>query len=100
MLDNPHDDDDDTMRSLALTLLTLPLLASNAVEAARFPRAVKGNGFLKVPVGTVDRPHKVKRDAIDTVLDNRKFFYATDSEYQTSLVYEPTHHLLYHERRT
>lgn len=73
------------MRSLALGA-ALTLLASNAVqvEARLFPRAVKGNGFLKVPVGAVDRSRQSnKRDegnSILTVLDNMDFFYATDSK--------------------
>lgn len=78
------------MQSLTL-FLALVLLASNAVDAGRFPRAVKGNGFLKVPVGTVERARKSKRggeDPILTVLDNEDFFYATESrlEPKTKLV--------------
>lgn len=66
------------MRLLAVTLG----LCSFAC-GARFPRATKGNGFLKLPVGTVDRPsRKAKRDEspLVTVLENMDFFYATDSK--------------------
>lgn len=70
------------MRLLVLGV-ALMLSASGVVQAGRFPRAVKGNGFLKVPVGTVDRARKSKRDGespILTVLENKDFFYATESE--------------------
>ncbi|KAH7305010.1 aspartic peptidase domain-containing protein [Stachybotrys elegans] len=46
-----------------------------------FPRAVHGNGFLSVPVGTVDRPHNAKRQEghpVTTTLENMDFFYATE----------------------
>jgi len=63
------------------------LLSSHGVSAGRFPKAKRGNGFLSVPVGTVDRPAGAvaKRDgeSILTVLDNMDFFYATEIEFGT-----------------
>lgn len=64
------------MWSLAVALSIVAV-----AHGARFARATKGDGFLKVPVGTVDRPpRKMKRDEspLVTVLENMDFFYATD----------------------
>lgn len=66
-----------------MRLLPVALSLAAVAHGARFPRATKGNGFLKLPVGTVDRPpRKVKRDEspLVTVLENMEFFYATDSK--------------------
>lgn len=57
------------------------VLGSNCADAVSFPRAVHGKGFLSIPVGTVDKPKKTKRDdegSILTTLENMNFFYATD----------------------
>jgi len=70
-----------TMWSLAVALSIVAV-----AHGARFARATKGDGFLKVPVGTVDRPpRKMKRDEspLVTVLENMDFFYATDFEFGT-----------------
>jgi len=70
------------MPSLLRSATALALLATEAT--AQFPRAVTGDGFLAVPVGTVERPKKdlskVKRDDnfLETVLDNKDFWYSTD----------------------
>lgn len=64
-------------------LVAVALGLCSFARCARFPRATKGDGFLKIPVGTVDRPaRKVKRDEspLVTVLENMDFFYATDSK--------------------
>jgi hypothetical protein len=72
------------MRSVPLGAGLALLLSSHGMSAGRFPKAKRGNGFLSVPVGTVDRPAGAvaKRDgeSILTVLDNMDFFYATESE--------------------
>ncbi|VUC33243.1 unnamed protein product [Clonostachys rosea] len=70
------------MRSLVLGVVC-SLLAGQVVDADfGFPKAKRGEGFLSVPIGTVDRPHSAKRDtkAIVSELDNRDFFYTTDVE--------------------
>ncbi|CAM1502210.1 Fc.00g041940.m01.CDS01 [Cosmosporella sp. VM-42] len=59
----------------------ITLLGSNYADAANFPRAVKGDGFLAVPVGTIDRPKRTTKRAdgsISTTLENMDFFYATE----------------------
>lgn len=67
------------MRS-ALALLVVAQYAEAA--DAMFPRAESGDGYLSIPVGTIQRPHKVgKRSAIDAVLENMDFFYAIESEF-------------------
>lgn len=76
------------MRSLVLGAAATLLLPSHVVLAAgRFGRSIQGDGFLKVPVGTVDRPKKLKRDdePITMVLDNMDFFYAADRKYYRDL---------------
>jgi hypothetical protein len=75
-----------------MRLLALALGLCSLVHCARFPRATKGNGFLKIPVGTVDRPaRKVKRgeSPLVTVLENMDFFYATDSMFHKVLDLRP-----------
>lgn len=71
------------LATLGAVLAPLPLL----VEAGRFPRAKRGNGFLSVPVGAVGRSGRSgsgsvgKREdgeSIRTVLDNMGYFYATE----------------------
>lgn len=64
----------------------LGLLGSDCAIAGRFPRAVSGNGFLAVPVGTIDRPKRAKRDegGILTTLENMDFFYATEGRVITA----------------
>lgn len=60
------------------------LVAAQYAEAAdaMFPRAESGDGYLSIPVGTIQRPHKIgKRSAIDAVLENMDFFYAIESEF-------------------
>lgn len=58
------------------------LLATGA--SAQFARAVTGDGFLAVPIDTHEKPKtdfsKVKRDDkfLETVLDNKQFWYSTD----------------------
>ncbi|KAL2209209.1 acid protease [Sarocladium strictum] len=70
------------MPSLLRSATALALLANGA--SAQFARAVAGDGFLAVPVGTVENPKKdlskVKRDDnfLETVLDNKDFWYSTD----------------------
>ncbi|KAF7561176.1 hypothetical protein G7046_g2993 [Stylonectria norvegica] len=63
--------------ALALSLLGT---GNNGANAAAFPRAVAGKGYLSVPVGTVNRPNKITKRAnsIVTVLNNTEFFYATE----------------------
>jgi hypothetical protein len=81
------------MRSISLaSTATLVALASEyVVDAARagaanFPRASTGNGFVSLPVGTVDRPRpnskrqNGRQHAFETVLENMDFFYATVGE--------------------
>lgn len=75
------------MRSSTLGAVLALLLTNDGVQAERrFPLAKRGNGFLSVPVGTVDKPsHIVKRqdgegNPIATVLENMDFFYATESK--------------------
>lgn len=63
--------------------LAVALSFTAVAHGARFPRAIQGDGFLKLPVGTVDKPsRKSKRDEnpLVTVLENMDFFYATDSK--------------------
>ncbi|KAF4124535.1 Eukaryotic aspartyl protease [Geosmithia morbida] len=72
------------MKTVVLSMgAALLALLPATTEAASFPRAVSGNGYLKVPVGTVDRPRKTKRDGgtVETVLENKEFFYAMDREF-------------------
>lgn len=70
------------MPSLLSSAVGAALLATEA--AAIFPRATKGDGFLAVPIGTVENGKKdiskVKRDDdfLETVLANREFWYSTD----------------------
>ncbi|KAG6157574.1 hypothetical protein E4U50_003827 [Claviceps purpurea] len=47
-----------------------------------FSKAIRGDGFLAVPVGTVQRPAGQKREAkaYEDKLYNMNFFYATDVE--------------------
>jgi hypothetical protein len=55
--------------------------ASCGVQGLHFPRAVSGDGYLAIPIGTVDRPRNQKRQSeIETLLTNEEFFYATESE--------------------
>ncbi|KAH6973730.1 aspartic peptidase domain-containing protein [Ilyonectria sp. MPI-CAGE-AT-0026] len=65
----------------------LAVLSSSCAEAALFPRAVAGKGFLSVPVGTVDKPKKDKakrqEGTILQQLENREFFYAAEIEFGT-----------------
>ncbi|KAK0390791.1 hypothetical protein NLU13_0294 [Sarocladium strictum] len=66
-----------------LRCATAPALFATETNA-QFARAVTGDGFLAVPVGTVEKPKKdlskVKRDDkfLETVLDNKAFWYSTD----------------------
>lgn len=65
------------------TLGVAVAIGSNCADAVSFPRSVHGKGYLSVPVGTVDKPKKTKRDeegTILTVLENMDFFYATELE--------------------
>jgi hypothetical protein len=60
------------------------LVAAQYADAAdtMFPRAESGDGYLSIPVATIQRPHKIgKRSAIDAVLENMDFFYAIESEF-------------------
>ncbi|KAK2590988.1 hypothetical protein QQS21_011324 [Conoideocrella luteorostrata] len=76
------------MRSIVLSATALALLATDSPVTAQevflsgFSKAVKGDGFLSVPVGTVNRPVAVgeKRagKAFEDKLYNKEFFYATD----------------------
>lgn len=72
------------LATLGAALAPLPLLT----QAAKFPRAKQGNGFLSVPVGTVGRSGRSgsvgKRDEgepIRTVLENMGYFYATERKW-------------------
>lgn len=70
------------MPSLLRSATAIALLATEAT--ANFPRAVSGDGFLAVPIGTVEKEKKdiskVKRDDnfLETVLDNKDFWYSAD----------------------
>lgn len=76
------------MRSLALGATALGLLAADSLFAAGevfisgFSKAVRGDGYLSVPVGTVQRPASLKRAAktFQDKLYNMDAFYATYSE--------------------
>ncbi|KAF7554137.1 hypothetical protein G7Z17_g3109 [Cylindrodendrum hubeiense] len=66
----------------------LAVLGSSCAEAALFPRAVTGKGFLSVPVGTVNKPNKdkSKRAEAGTILqqlENKDFFYAAEIDFGT-----------------
>lgn len=52
------------------------------VAISGFSKAIRGDGFLAVPVGTVQRPVGQKREAkaYEDKLYNMNFFYATDGE--------------------
>ncbi|KAI5464271.1 aspartic peptidase domain-containing protein [Mariannaea sp. PMI_226] len=63
--------------------LSLTALATTCTEAATFPRAVRGNGFLAVSIATVDKPrkHRGKRAENEPILQqlhNKGFFYAAE----------------------
>ncbi|KAH6874872.1 aspartic peptidase domain-containing protein [Thelonectria olida] len=66
---------------------TLVVLGSSGAEAARFARAVSGDGYLAVPIGTVDKKKdKSKRAENGTVLqtlENMDFFYAAEIDIGT-----------------
>jgi hypothetical protein len=69
--------------SWSLNAAALSLLAAEHAAAVSFPNARSGQGFISVPVGTVDRPKKQpasnsKRDAFLTQLQNQDFFYTTE----------------------
>ncbi|KAG6018730.1 hypothetical protein E4U41_003629 [Claviceps citrina] len=82
------------MRSMALgaaaalgLVATDPVAAAAAAAAAAegvvmsgFSQATRGDGFVVVPVGTVQRPVGLKREAkaFEDRLYNMEFFYATD----------------------
>ncbi|KAK5998859.1 Candidapepsin-1 [Cladobotryum mycophilum] len=80
------------MRSTTVSSTLALLVAGTCAEAAAtapeapplFPRAVAGDGFLSVPVGTVKAPYNIgakrKRaaNAIDVELENKDFFYAVE----------------------
>ncbi|KAG6003178.1 hypothetical protein E4U21_002292 [Claviceps maximensis] len=82
------------MRSIALgATAALGLLATDSSVAAAaaapadegvvmtgFPRALRGDGYLAVPVSTIRRPMGLKRDAgaFEDRLYNLNYFYATD----------------------
>lgn len=73
--------------------------AATHPEAPLFPRAISGNGYLSVPVGTVQRQNsgKSKRadgKAFETILQNKDFFYATESEWLFGELFCYTQHLL------
>lgn len=67
--------------TLGAFLAPLPLL----VQAAQFPRAKRGNGFISVPVGKVVRPghngsigKRGDGDSTLAELSNMGYFYATE----------------------
>ncbi|KAL7917962.1 aspartic peptidase domain-containing protein [Trichoderma austrokoningii] len=69
------------MRSTAMrsALALLAVAQYTGAADAVFPRAESGDGYLSIPVGTIQRPHKVgKRSAIEAVLENMDFFYAVE----------------------
>lgn len=76
------------MRSISLGAAALALLAAEPVMAVEeallkgFSQAVRGQGYLALPVGTVQRPAGMKRatGAFEDQLYNMEFFYATDGE--------------------
>lgn len=67
------------------------LIGDSCVEASLFPRAKSGDGYISVPVGTIDRPRseteKRQGGSIVTELENRIYFYATTSK---SILVQPT----------
>ncbi|QPH17748.1 hypothetical protein C2857_002636 [Epichloe festucae Fl1] len=73
------------MRSIALGATALGLLAIDSLVAAgdvfisHYSKAVRGHGYLSVPVGTVQRPASSKRAAktFQDKLYNMDAFYAT-----------------------
>lgn len=64
-------------------IAALALALVHGVAAAEFPRAVKGDGFLSIPVGYLDRAHSGnavrRRDSIEADLFNQDTFYTIDS---------------------
>lgn len=60
------------------------------VAISGFSKAIRGDGFLAVPVGTVQRPAGQKREAkaYEDKLYNMNFFYATDGE-STVMPFDP-----------
>ncbi|KEY68143.1 hypothetical protein S7711_08332 [Stachybotrys chartarum IBT 7711] len=73
------------MRSFVFAALLAALVDETVGSSNLFPRARRGNGFLAVPVGTVDkgRSRRVRRqegESIVTTLENMDFFYATEGE--------------------
>lgn len=76
------------MRSTSIGAAALALLATAYANAADevflsgFSNAIRGDGFLAVPVGTVERPASSKRavQAFEDRLYNKDFFYATDGK--------------------
>lgn len=76
------------MRSISLGAAALALLGTDSFVAAEetllhgFSKGVRGDGFLAMPVGTVQRPPGMKRaaSAFEDRLYNMEFFYATDGE--------------------
>ncbi|KFG79024.1 secreted aspartic proteinase [Metarhizium anisopliae] len=74
------------MRSVSLGTAVLVLLGADlsiAVDKTLlkgFSQSVSGDGFLAMPVGTVNRPPGARRaaNAFEDQLNNMDFFYATD----------------------
>lgn len=77
----------------AAAAATTLLFSDVAFASGRFGRSVQGDGYLKVPVGTVDKPKKTKRDGepVTMVLDNMDFFYSAECEYWIFFFFAFTH---------
>jgi hypothetical protein len=65
----------------ALAALSLGAHPAAAYDAEAFPRAVAGEGYLAIPVDTVERSMDglSRRDAVEVTLENKDFFYAMKS---------------------
>lgn len=82
------------MRSVSLGTAVLVLLGADlsiAVDKTLlkgFSQSVSGDGFLAMPVGTVNRPPGARRaaNAFEDQLNNMDFFYATDGKSPGQLV--------------
>lgn len=72
-----------SLGAAALALLVAePVIAVEESLLKGFSQAVRGDGYLALPVGTVQRPASMKRatGAFEDQLYNMEFFYATDGE--------------------
>lgn len=72
-----------TLRAAALLSLTAEGIAADKSLLKGYAAIKSGDGFLAVPVGTVDRPKSGRRRAasgFEDKLYNMDYFYATDGK--------------------